>query len=478
VVVILLLAALSVVAVAVVLLPRGPEHPSQWDPQVVELVEYVEHQRDRDFEHPVHVRFLDEDAYAERITFPGADVEGGGEDADATDADATAVAVMRAFGLLEGELDVQEASDDLVSDGSAAFYDPETDEVLVKGTELTVAARAVLVHELTHALQDQVADLLEANGESSDHAAALHAFAEGDANDVEAEWVAQLDPTELDEYLAEWNAGAEEAEADLDESEVPEAWQVSFGLPYSFGTPFVRKVLDEGGNAELWNMWEQAQPTATASLFDLEVAADLVPEEVPRPEGPSVDGEGRVEVYTDAVGVFEWAIPLAEHNSAGDTAAALAGWRGDSAVVSSDDEGASVCVDAVVAFDGPAGATAFETAASRWVAALPAGSGATAEAEGDRVRLHTCDPGPEAEMDVTGEAQRNLEELALVNDIASSVARDAEVSYSDALCFARGVIAELGVEAFMDGSDVTARPNYPDVARRAAGTCGLVYEGE
>jgi hypothetical protein len=471
------LAALVVAAVAVVLLPRGPDHPSQWDPKVVELVEYVEHRRDRDFEHPVHVRFLDEDAYATRITSPGEDVEGGGDDPDAAEADATSVAVMRAFGLLEGELDVQEASDDLVSDGSAAFYDPETDEVLVKGTELTVATRAVLVHELTHALQDQVADLLETTGETGDHAAALHAFAEGDANEVEAAWVAQLGPTELDEYLEEWDAGAEEAEADLDESAVPEAWQVSFGLPYSFGTPFVRKVLDEGGNAELWNMWEQAQPTATASLFDLEVAADLVPEEVPWPEGPSVDGEGRVEVYTDTFGVFEWAIPLAEHNSAEDTAAALAGWRGDSTVVSSDDEEGPVCVDAVVAFDGASAAASFEAAASSWVAALPAATGATAEADGDRVRLHTCDPGADAEMDVTGEARRNLDELALVNDIATSVAGGAEVSYADALCFARGVIAELGVEAFLDGSDVTVRPDYPDVAGRAAGTCGLVYDG-
>jgi hypothetical protein len=424
----------------------------------------------------VHVRFLDEDAYAERITSPGEEVEGE-QDAEVGEADATAVAVMRSFGLLEGELDMQEASDDLVSDGSAAFYDPETDEVLVKGTELTVATRAVLVHELAHALQDQVADLLETTGETSDHAAALHAFAEGDANEVEAGWVAQLDAAQLDDYLQEWNAGAEEAEADLAEAAVPEAWQVSFGLPYSFGTPFVRKVLDDGGNARLWEMWEQALPNATAPLLDLEVDADLVPREVPRPEGPAVDGEGRVEVYADTFGVFEWAIPLAEHNSADAIAAALAGWRGDSTVVSSLDGGGSVCVDAVVAFDGAESATAFEDAATRWVAALPDASGATARASGDVVRVHTCDPGPDAEVEVTGEAQRTLEELALLNDVATSVASEAGVPLTDGLCFGRAVIAELGVEVFLDGSDVTSRPDYSDVAGRAAGSCGLVYDG-
>ena len=453
-------------------LPDGPDHPKQWDPQVVELVEFVERRRDRDFEYPVHVRFLEETAYAKRITAPAQ-----GAARDTEEADDTEAAVLRALGLLEGELDTQEASDDLVSDGSAAFYDPETDEVLVKGTELTVATQAVLVHELTHALQDQVADLLETAGESTDHAAALHAFAEGDANEVESAWVSELDTEEFDRYVEEWTAGAEEAEADLDASAVPEAWQVSFGLPYVFGTPFVRKVLDDGGNVALWRMWEQAEPTATVSLLDLQVPADLVPDHVPAPEGPSVRGEGRQELYTDTIGVFEWAIPLAEHNDAADTSAALAGWRGDTTVVTADDEGGSVCLDSVIAFDSPSSAATFESAAARWVGALPAEAGATAVADGERVRLHSCDPGAEVEVGVTGEAQARLEELALLNDIATVVAAEGELSFADGLCFARAVTSEMGVEALLEDPDVTADPDYPAAASRAAESCGLVFDG-
>jgi hypothetical protein len=453
-------------------LPDGPDHPDRWDPKVVELVEFVERRRDREFEHPVEVVFLDGEAYAKRITAPA---EGGPPQEEVEEDDDTA-AVLRALGLLEGELDTQEASDQLISDGSAAFYDPETDEVLVKGTELTVATRAVLVHELTHALQDQVADLLGTTGESTDHAAALHAFAEGDANEVESAWIDELDAEDFDRYVEEWSTGAEEAESELDASTVPEAWQVSFGLPYAFGTPFVRKVLDEGGNEAMWKMWERVEPTATVSLLDLQVDADLVPEEVASPEGPSVDGDDRTELYTDTLGAFEWAIPLAEHNDAAATSAALAGWRGDTTVVTADDDGGSVCLDALIAFTGPEAARSFESAGSRWVGALPSEAGATVEADGERVRVHTCDPGPEVEVETTGDAQARLDELALLNDIATVAASYDELSFADGVCFARAVTSEMGVEAFLEDPDPTADPDYPAAASRAAASCGLVLD--
>ena len=62
---------------------------------------------------------------------------------------------LRALGLLDPSTDLQDAVAQLFGGGTLAYYDTEADEVKVLGTELDVAHRVTLVHELTHAWQDQ-----------------------------------------------------------------------------------------------------------------------------------------------------------------------------------------------------------------------------------------------------------------------------------------------------------------------------------
>ena len=57
-----------------------------------------------------------------------------------------------------------------VSDGGTlAFYDPTDERVRVRGTEMTVGLEVTLVHELTHALQDQHFDLERLNETRARH---------------------------------------------------------------------------------------------------------------------------------------------------------------------------------------------------------------------------------------------------------------------------------------------------------------------
>ena len=66
---------------------------------------------------------------------------------------------MRALGLLDHRVDLLEVVNDLQGGGVIGLYDEEDKRIRMRGEDLTPAVKATLVHELTHALQDQHYDL-------------------------------------------------------------------------------------------------------------------------------------------------------------------------------------------------------------------------------------------------------------------------------------------------------------------------------
>jgi hypothetical protein len=171
-------------------------HPSEWDPRVTDLVAFVEDERELDFAHPVYVDFLTPEEYSNATR---------ADETDLTDEDRDSLedseAVLRALGLVSGDVDLFESSNELNDSGTLAYYDNSTGRITVRGTEMTLDLEVTLVHELTHALQDQHFDLgrlrdLDTTGEST----AFRAVVEGDASLVEERFVATLDDADLEEY--------------------------------------------------------------------------------------------------------------------------------------------------------------------------------------------------------------------------------------------------------------------------------------
>jgi hypothetical protein len=208
------LVVLGVAAGAFAWAQRDRGYPEEWDSRVVELVEFVELERGLDFDHPVEVNFLTPEEYgnATRIS------EGELTDADRQALDEQA-SMLRALGMANGDLDLFEAGNDMADTGTLAFYDPGTEEIVVRGTEIDVTLEATLVHELTHALQDQHFDLDAATRDldpnDSDDTARYHAYTalvEGDAMRIELGYVDRLSSDELDEYTSTYEEGLAEAE--------------------------------------------------------------------------------------------------------------------------------------------------------------------------------------------------------------------------------------------------------------------------
>ena len=147
----------------------GPEHPEAWDPRVEHLVRFVEDERGLDFDHPVYVDFLTggrvhgarRRATRRRCSDGGADrarpLRGG---------------APRPRCRLRGARPRARPSTRSSDGGTLAFYDPVSERVRVRGTEMTVGLEVTLVHELTHALQDQHFDLERLYDDQLDNGAA------------------------------------------------------------------------------------------------------------------------------------------------------------------------------------------------------------------------------------------------------------------------------------------------------------------
>ncbi|HYT40274.1 MAG TPA: hypothetical protein VEN99_12220, partial [Acidimicrobiia bacterium] len=200
------LAVLAVAGFALVWIGRssspGPPHPKQWDPRVLPLVRFVEQTRGLRFRHPVAVQYLsDADFRREVADEPPGPAEAGLDQHDAEGA-------ARALGLPLGRNGLVAAGNTLSGEGITAFYDDGTERVDVRGTDLTVGRRATIVHELTHALQDQHFDISrEDSYPSDDRNGAFDAVVEGDAVRLEDAYVGSLPQADQDAYDREEAAG-------------------------------------------------------------------------------------------------------------------------------------------------------------------------------------------------------------------------------------------------------------------------------
>ena len=134
--------------------PTGPPHPSKWDAQVQKYVDFVEKKRDLEFKHPVYVDFLPAKEFKEQVT---ADRDELSDDDEKELEQCTGM--FRALGLIEGDVDLFDKFNELQGKGIIGFYSYDDERIRVRGTELTPYVESVLVHELTHALQDQNFDL-------------------------------------------------------------------------------------------------------------------------------------------------------------------------------------------------------------------------------------------------------------------------------------------------------------------------------
>jgi hypothetical protein len=264
---------------------------------------FAESQRGLRYRTPPRVQVVDATTYAKIVTEPITTPDG------TPIGDRAATRRALALGHLRTETDRL----------PEAFYSFQRHAVFLhQGRPFDAFARVVLVHELTHALQDQWFDLLalaRATAGDADRSRALAAVIEGDATRVELA------------YLATRPAADQAAvKARYDYDPTPRSYaELDRTFPYTVGRDFVTALANQGGNAAVDTAFRHP-PASTAQVIDpRDYTGGVEPLGV---RAPAAEGQ-RLDAGT--LGQFGWAA-LVTRGTRVVNVSATSGWLGDSYV--------------------------------------------------------------------------------------------------------------------------------------------------
>ena len=388
----------GVIAVVVITRTDGPSHPKVWDPRVVDLVNFVEAERDLHFHHPVTVEFLPADEFEAQLRSEFTDVSE--EDRRTL---ASGAGMFRALGLAEGQLDILASYEEFSASGTLGQYLFDGERIVIRGDVLNVQTSATVVHELTHALQDQIFDI--GDRLEDDELSYLEPIVEGDAEMVQDAWIEQLDPANRAEF-DRLEQAAVEGEGNPYQG-IPQSI-VAFELAdYTVGQDFV-EVLHKTGRHAVDEALAHP-PTDDEQLLD---PWAFVNGDAPETVGATKLGEGEtpIEGINGEFGALSLYLVLAERVDPIVALEAVNGWGGDD--FAAFDRGGRTCVRVRLEGEDADRANAIEVALQDWSRAMPLEAGSKVERDAAIVNFESCDPGPAADV-VVGEG-RSLDAILVL----------------------------------------------------------------
>jgi hypothetical protein len=356
---------------AALLIVRDDPVPPQSQPSIApspsiasvlpELSAFVERARGLEFLDDVKITALSEPLFQEELNRLAA----------APEDVARSEAVLTVLGLLPNEADLLgllKESDQR----TVGFYDPAKKE-LVTTNDLTPFVRRVLVHELTHALDDQHFGI-DRQIEGDEAAAAFEALVEGSAIRVEQLYVDSLSAAEQQEIAAredQIKAGPE----------LPPAIEQLLGFSYVFGPPFVDALVNEGPD-RLDQAFSSPPVSAEQVLDPARYLSGDAPQVVARPpsEGAAMD-EGDF-------GPVLLRLLLESRLDPAVAGEAANGWDGDRYVTWRSPDGRT-CVRVRFVVDTPEDSRQLQAALAEWVSRVT-----DREVDSAGLLLKVCGRGP------------------------------------------------------------------------------------
>jgi hypothetical protein len=279
------------------------------------------------------------------------------------------------LGLLPPGTSLRKALLDFQTGQVAGYYSPEKDQLFVvnRSGALDGSQMVTYAHEFTHQLDDQVLGLDKLGldvPDQSDRQLGRLALVEGDATSVQTTYMtANLTPQQLGEVLA----AAADPEALAALQNAPPFIRDTALFPYQAGLAFVSALVAQGGYAAVDAAFK-APPDSTEQILHPEkYSSGEKPVAVTLPDLAKALGTGWTAAGQDTLGEYILTIWLEQGGvTAPEAAAAAAGWGGDRLVVLRGPDGA-LAIGMVTAWDTPADAAEFATAATRAVQGIPAG---------------------------------------------------------------------------------------------------------
>ena len=285
-------------------------------------------------------------------------------------------AVFATLGLMSPHADLVKAFRTATDAGTLGFYDFKSKKMYVLGHRATPGVRAVLSHELTHALTDQWFGLRRPKLDKSNQelGLAFTALSEGDAERTRTAYEKTLSPA--DQALAKKQEGG-----DSSPPKVPQVVLELIGFPYAIGPSFVNAVVARGGIKALNRAYRHPPRSSEQLLAPQEYFLHDNPAHVavPHADASALD-------HGD-LGVIGLALMLEHGIGASGMQGVLTGWAGDQYVVWRTGAHAWCLRDTVVMDNGTEGAR-LDNAISQWVATR--NGRAQLEKQGTRTTFKAC----------------------------------------------------------------------------------------
>jgi hypothetical protein len=337
---------------------------------VDEISAFVAEERGLEFQEPVDVELEDDEGFEQRLL---EDFE------EEQESFAESQVLYQALGLIEPDADLMELFREAYAVGVVGFYDPETDELVVRGTDLSPSVRVTIAHELTHALDDQHFDIDRTEYDDSDDEIGFgfSALLEGQATVVEEAYLASLSGEEQDQYYDEL---LEQVGGGI--PDVPEVLIEMIVAPYSEGPGFVEALSESGGQEALDAAYDEP-PTTSEQV--LEPEAYLEGEGAVAVEHPVADGEAVDEMLFGQLAV---GLVLETGISGGDAEEAADGWGGD--WLTWWEDGERSCMRATFVGDTPEDTEELGSAWSEWADNVDLEATVDQAAAADPVTVTSC----------------------------------------------------------------------------------------
>ena len=411
----------------------GPTYPAAWNPRVLGIVHFVEHERGLTFLHPVKMEFLGRAQFNKEVSVPQPHSAAGRTSLT------RALQEMRALGLVHGNVNLAQSENQLQQSDVVGLYVPQKKTVFVRGSSLTPFVRVTLAHELTHALQDQHFDLTRLRSSTSGDDSALTALIEGDAVRVQNAYEQTLSAADQAAYQKE----SDQFQGPSNQSSgVPEILSDILAYPYAFGPTFVDTLVAQGGTTAIDNAFLHP-PVAQAQIIDprtYPVGWKPVPMKT-----PSVPAADRVTDPASPFGQLLLFEVLGSRLGYASAWNAVQGWQGDVALAYRDR--GSTCDAIDVRMKTSVQSSAFAAAARQW--ASDAATHGVVRRSGRQTTIRSCDPGPDAPLPPTISPSA-FDVLAARAQLIDGLMSGSHVDFALGACVSDQVVADLGPSRYSE----------------------------
>lgn len=326
------------------------EPPTEFDMLLNELIAFVEDERGYEFTSRPSVELLDSAEFG--VAWSALIAE---DYASNTSDYNNYTDIYRAMGIIEGDRSLEEIWQRFGDAGVIGYYDHDSASIKLRSGDINAFTETVLVHELVHALEDQIFDIdrPEYGDAQNELEWTFSALIEGSARRIETNYRATFSSAKLEEE-ADARAALPRA---VSLTEFNSSFlELQFGR-YRYGETFATTLWDNG-KGTLDEAF--AKPPATSEAI-LDPNGFLSASPTPTIKKPPAEGE----VFEAGVwGQAGWASILSDLTDRTEALAIADGWNGDAFVAWRQD--GQTCVRSHIAGDTPDELDDYAAALEEW----------------------------------------------------------------------------------------------------------------